>query len=272
MSRNDDIETALRSMDAADLGDRATGAQAGDVLERILHSDLDRGLAAVPARRAGAAPHRRARRTVRRALVAGAVVTAVSAGLVVLPTVSGGDQALASWTPDPDAVPATERTAAAEACRDQSQSGDYADQIGAAEPAIAERRGTWTAVVLAGNNGFTALCITDESSPFWARGSIGSIGTPTGFVAPGPRDLIATDLGSGITNNAELSLAAGYAGSDVAGVVYRSLTHGVVTATVSRGHFALWLPGGELEDASRGGVEFDVTYRDGSTGSTQLML
>lgn len=272
MSRNNDIEIALRSLDAADPGDHATGAQAGDVLERIIHSDLDSGLATVPARQARAAPHRRARRTVRGALVLGAVVTAVSAGVVVLPTVSGGDQALASWTPDPDAVPATERPAAAEACRDRSQSGDYADQLRAAEPAIAERRGTWTVVVLAGNNGFTALCITDESSPFWDRGFIGSIGTPTGFVPPGPRDLIATDLGSGTTNNAELSLAAGYAGSDIAGVVYRSPTHGVITATVSRGHFAFWLPGEELEGAAGSGVELDVTYRDGGTGSTQLTL
>jgi hypothetical protein len=71
----------------------------------------------------------------------------------------------------------------------------------------------------------------------------------------------------------EISLAAGHAGADVVGVVYRSQTHGDVTATVSHGRFALWLPGDELEDANAGeGVEVEVTYGDGSTGTSRLKL
>lgn len=167
----------------------------------------------------------------------------------------------------------TERPEAAQACREQmAESADDTAQVNAAQPVIAERRGVWTTVVLAGDDGFKALCITDESSPFFAKGMIGSVGTPAGYVPPGPRELIATDLGYGTVNNGELSLAAGYAGSDVAAVVYRSPTHGAVAATVSRGHFALWLPGTELEGASRDGVELEVTYRDGSTGTSRLTL
>lgn len=263
MSRTREIETALRSLDPADPADPPAVGRAGAVLERILHSDP----VAVPSHRAGT-PEHRARRT----LLAGAVVATVSAGLVVLPSLSSGDQAFASWTAAPGALSATERPAVAEACRDQAGPAGYEDKLRSAESVIAEQRGAWTTVVLAGDDGFTALCITDESSPFWDRGMIGSIGTPTGFVAPGPRDLVATDLGTGTANGAELSLAAGHAGSGVARVVYRSDVHGEVTATVSGGHFALWLPGGELEGASRSGVELDVTYRDGSTGMTRLTL
>lgn len=70
----------------------------------------------------------------------------------------------------------------------------------------------------------------------------------------------------------DLSMAAGEAGSDVVEIVYRSRTRGDVAATVSKGHFALWLPGDELRDLSSTGVEVEVTYRDGSTGTTLLTL
>jgi hypothetical protein len=43
-----------------------------------------------------------------------------------------------------------------------------------------------------------------------------------------------------------------------------------VIATVAKGHFAFWLPGNELQNASEKGVPVDVTYRDGST-ETQLL-
>ncbi|MDQ3610892.1 MAG: hypothetical protein M4D85_04640 [Actinomycetota bacterium] len=47
-----------------------------------------------------------------------------------------------------------------------------------------------------------------------------------------------------------------------------------MAATVSQGHFAFWLPGAdaELEAASSRGVDVDVTYRDGSTGTSRLTL
>ncbi|HEX4812222.1 MAG TPA: hypothetical protein VFV66_05665 [Nonomuraea sp.] len=99
---------------------------------------------------------------------------------------------------------------------------------------------------------------------------IGSVGTPTEYAAPGPRDLVATSLGVGTMKAGDVSLAAGTAGSDIVGVIYRSRTHGHVAATVSRGHFALWLPGDEFEDASNDGVLVEVTYRGGRTGRLTL--
>ena len=88
---------------------------------------------------------------------------------------------------------------------------------------------------------------------------IGHIGAAPDRTPPGPRELTATALGHGVVDSGSLSMAAGVAGSDVAGIVHRSPAHGEVTASVSRGHFALWLPGAELESASRDGVVLEVT-------------
>ena len=59
---------------------------------------------------------------------------------------------------------------------------------------------------------------------------------------------------------------------DVTGVTYQSASRGQVAATVAAGRFALWLPGNELMDASRTGVQVQVTYRDGSTATRRLDL
>jgi len=148
----------------------------------------------------------------------------------------------------------------------------YVNELSSAVPAVAERRGVWTTVVLAGTDGFSAMCITDDSTHLFAKDMIGSVGTPTDYAAPAPRALTTTDLGVGTMNVGDISLAAGTAGSDIVGVVYHSRTHGGVSATVSRGRFALWLPGNELKNASSNGVEVEVTYRDGRTGTSRLTL
>lgn len=151
------------------------------------------------------------------------------------------------------------------------QDGEYADRLASAEPGIADRRGVWTVVVLAGLDGFSANCTTDESRPFWDRGMIGSI-TPASadFAEPGPRELTAHNLGDGIVDNEPLSMAVGRAGSDIAAVSYLSAAHGEVTASVAGGHFALWMPGKELEGTSSAGADFQVPYRDGTTGTIRL--
>jgi hypothetical protein len=84
--------------------------------------------------------------------------------------------------------------------------------------------------------------------------------------------VVATDLGTGRARAGELSVAAAYVGSDVTSVVYQSGSHGEVVATVSAGRFALWMPGDELADASRDGVEVEVAYRDGSSAALRVDL
>ena len=277
MTRIHDLDTALRSLDSADRHVDPTNARARTDLQSILSTDPSQDPLRQPRPRGADRvdrPRSAARTTLRFALASG-TLAAVAAALVASPSLTGGDQAFASWTPAPHGMSAQERADAAASCRQRQQDGagaDFAEALSGAEPVIAERRGVWNTVVLAGDDGFSAMCITDDSTHLFSQDMIGSVGTPTDYAAPGPRDLTATDLGVGIMNAGDLSLAAGTAGSDIVGVAYHSRRHEEVAATVSQGRFALWLPGDDFEDASSNGVEVEVTYRDGSTGTVRLTL
>lgn len=137
---------------------------------------------------------------------------------------------------------------------------------------VVQRRGVWTTVVLTGADGFSALCITDDTVSLFGKATTGSVGKPADYVVPGPRELTATALGTGTMSAGEISLASGTAGSDIVGITYKSRTHDAVTATVSLGHFALWLPGDELRNASSDGMDVEVTYQDGTRGTSRLTL
>jgi hypothetical protein len=265
MTRDQDILTTLRSLDAADRDIDPRSARARGDLARILAT----GPSGRPSRQW--APRTRGRRLV---LLGGAATAIATTVAVALPSFTGGDRAFATWKPVPQSMSAEERAAAADGCRAAQKNGpgtDYENELRDADAVIAERRGAWTTVVLATEEGFSAMCITDDSTRLF-EDWFGSIGTPSGYTPPAPRALVATDLGTGAIGAGELSLAAGAAGSEVAKVVYRSPSRGEVTATVSKGRFALWLPGGELENAAKNGVQLTVTYSDGSTGTVRLHL
>lgn len=106
--------------------------------------------------------------------------------------------------------------------------------LSGSDPAFASR-GVWTPVVLAGEDGFSATCITDDAIHLFDKGMIGSVGRSTGHTAPGPRELTAADLETGTISAGGISLAAGSIGSDVAGVVYRSRTTGTWPRPYPRG-------------------------------------
>lgn len=262
MTRTTDMLATLRTLDPADTNVDPHNPRARAALERILAVDPSDH---TPAKT-------RPRRRVRLVAAAATVATAAAA-FFILPSLMNGDRAFASWTATPTHLSTQAAADAGTRCRDAQLDGPGTgnhDDLQRADTVIAERRGEWTLVTLAGANGFSALCITDESTILF-QSWFGSIGTPASYATPAPRDVVATDLGTGAMDTGELSVAAGYAGSDVTGVTYHSPSRGQVTATVSRGHFALWLPGDELKDASRG-VEFQVTYRDGSTATRRLGL
>lgn len=272
--RRRDIDSALgtlKTLDAADSNVDPTSVRARADLARILGTDPLHEPRRLAAR---GAPTQKTRRTARKVALVGGVLAAVSVGLVVLPSLTGGDEAFATWTSAPDAMTAQERTDAVASCREAEGDGagtEYVDELSNAEPVIAERRGVWNTVILADSEGFSALCITDVSTHLFTKDMIGSIGTPTGYTPARPRELVATDLGTGTMSAGDISLAAGTAGTTVVGVVFHSRDHGDVAATVSHGHFALWFPGDELRDAnSTNGVRVEVTYRDGSTGTSVL--
>lgn len=266
MTRIDDIDTALRSLDPADRHIYPTSGRAHADLHTILATTAP-PLPGTPLR------HRQGRRT-RRLALAG-VAAALTAALVTLPALIGRDQAFATWTATPTPVPAQEQPEAATDCRTSLTDGagpEYSARLASAEVAIAESRGVWTTVLLVGPDGFSALCTTDDSTHLFGDRLIGSMGVTTLTATPVPRDLQATVLGTGTIDGDGISLAAGEIGSEITGIQYRSTTYGNVIASVSNGYFALWLPGTEFDNATSNGLPVEVTYRDGTTATVLLTL
>lgn len=264
-----DITATLQSLDPVDrsMTTSRLGERQAQTWTRIQHR-----LASEPS----GEPVRRQRRAGRRRIVlATGTLVAATVAIAVPAVTGGGDQAFATWTGTPKPLTVRQRAAAVSDCRTAQAHGAGADNtamLDKAEPVIAERRGAWSTVVLADTDGFSALCITDDSAHLFDKGMIGSIGTLSQATPTGRRDLTATDLGTGTIRGHDISLAAGTAGAEVAAVTYRSPSRGDVRATVSHQHFAFWLPGAELRNAATAGVTVEIRYRDGSTATSQLHL
>lgn len=266
MTRIDELQI-LKTMDPATTGDiDPRGPRARTDLQRILATDP------TPPTMPDVG-QRRNRRLATRVAMGSGLVAASAVAAVVLPSALGGDTAFATWTAAPSGMSAQDRASASASCRDEQKSGspEFRDELSTATTAISERRGAWTLVVLAGQDGFSALCITDDSTRLF-QDFFGSIGKTPSADRPTPRGLTATVLGTGSADGNELSVAAGLAGPDVTALTYTSPTRGKVKATVSGGQFALWLPGNELESTSRHGLPLQATFRDGTTTTITLTL
>ncbi|MBD7996922.1 hypothetical protein H9639_16640 [Arthrobacter sp. Sa2CUA1] len=263
MMRDEQIDTLLRSLDPAD-----SGASGHTPRSR---ADLERILAADPAMGEVQNVHPLRRWKVRRGVLIGAAA-AVTAGLVALPAISGGDPAYATWTAVPTTLSPAASAKAGDDCR-SSEGHSEKDSAERAEVAIAEQRGVWTAVMLTGDDGWSAMCVSDDSM---FGGSFGYSGGPGGSPTPEPRDLLPQGIGTGTTQAGNLSMVAGAAGSEVVGVSYLSQTEGEVIGSVAKGQFVLWFPGDELQnydtDHDGEGVELLVTYADGSSGPVRVGL
>lgn len=150
---------------------------------------------------------------------------------------------------------------------------DQRSRLTESRTAVAEQRGVWTTVLLAGEGGFSALCVTAEPPGFFGGGGmVGSLGV-SAVAAPGPKDVVATDLATFfISGPGELSLAAGLIGAEVTAVTYRSPSDDEVDATVDDGRFVFWLPGNALGSAFDEGADVEITYRDGTTPTLTLDL
>ena len=102
MIRNQDVDTLLRTLDAADHRGPANTQRARTDLYRILSTDP----AQRPTRTTAGKdrqPRRNARSAARRVAVVGGMVAVATAGMIIVPSLSGGDPAFASWTPLPPA-------------------------------------------------------------------------------------------------------------------------------------------------------------------------
>lgn len=251
-------DTLLHQLDPADPPMSELSERARVDLERILSTGF----------RPASRPIRR--RTPRARVAVGLIAAAALAvaGVLAPSALRSGDTAFASWTPTGSPLSASEEANAGKSCRHELSDADPA--AGRADTALADRRGDWTTVVLSGDNGFSGLCITDASTGWFRKDMIGSAGVATGPNPVGARSVVATDLGTGTMAAGDISLAAGLAGPQVAGITVDTESHGVVTATVAGGRFALWFPGDELLD--RDTVPAEVTYTDGSTATVKLEL
>jgi hypothetical protein len=271
MKSDQNLDTLLRSMDAAEQSSLPSPSRA--------QADLNRILASQPVstasnnRLGGYEPGKAKANRRRRAVTLGGLAAAVTAGFLIMPVLSGGDPAFATWTAAPGTLIGAERDNAVADCRNSKRDvggGMYSTELSAAEVAIAERRGAWVTVVLSGPDGFEATCTTDATAPWFRKGTFGSVGKPANVTALPARGIAAAQLGTGSIADKPLSIASGRVGADVAAISYTSSAKEEVIATVAKGQFAFWLPGNDLQNASDHGAPVDVTYRDGSS-ETQLL-
>jgi hypothetical protein len=194
----------------------------------------------------------------------------------ILPGSPGAsDPAFASWTSVPVRLTLDGAGEAARYC--QAHGVDHTDaatEAAAAKStvAIAERRGVWTYVLLAGPDGFGVGCLTDGT---FDDGHIGWAGTPTGYRPPAARQIDLSNCcgGGGTIQDGVKNLIGevdGYAGSEVAKIVALTPAKGPVEATVAHGRFAAWWPDNDSDTRPRSPMTFQVTFIDGSTQQITL--
>ncbi len=249
----------LKTLDPATSGHDPHSPRARAALERIVATDP------VPDRR------HRLRRPLVRAAVATAAV-AIGAATILLPRTGGplpnGD-AYASWTAQPSGMSAKDHTEAVSECRKSLKGMGMDDQVDRSDPAVVERRGDWSLVILAGAGQSEASCMTNVKTGL-KGGGFGSIGGP-GRPPVGPRELSVSGLGAGGGPPlGYVTAAMGRSGSDIVGMTYQSPTRGAVKATVMNGYFAFWVPGKDFKDDRA--VPVRVTYRDGTSATVILKI
>lgn len=255
--RDSDLLTdaALRALDPADpvmTDDQAARAEAA----------LARILSAPPGPSGSAEPEspRRRRRIVVPACLAGIAAVAASSLLV------GGGSAFGSWTPTPRPLEADAAARAVTTCRaGMGVPDDGAPFI------LAERRGDWTYVLLAGSAGDVS-CLMENDVVGEDPGAGDVVGgydpdpPPVERVAPDGIDEISSLFA--VREDEVVRLSEGVVGRDVVGVTVHTPTGLVVEASLARGRYAAWWPGGEAKGDNpeiADAPTFTVTLTDGTT-------
>lgn len=270
---DDDLDTALRALDAADPTlDSGQQARKDALLDSLLEGST-------PERRAPG-PTPMPRRTARKHVVRWLLPAAAAAALVAVFTLTNGPSdrpAYASWTPKPEPVTGTTLSTAESACKasmaeSDSQMDDIpADQrpttqVDTAKTVVAEKRGDYLFLAMATVDGSTAQCFFDAGDPSQVKGMTGGSTTAQ---SPKPRTLGPRDLegaGWGFSGGPEGSytFTQGRVGADVAVVTIHS-DGTTAAATVSNGHFAAWWPAtSRMEGDPRATVTYDVTLKNGT--------
>jgi hypothetical protein len=201
------------------------------------------------------------------------------AGAAVSALLLGGAPAFASWTPTPSPLTAAASTEAATTCRAALEVPDQGERV-----VIAERRGGWTYVLIAGPQAQGACLMPDDlvgqERPADQKHK-GFFGTYDRNPADAPavtRDrIVETDSMQGsvphpgrlpfTSDDGWFNWTQGYVGSDVTGVTVRPPVGPDVEASVANGRFAAWWPSGRPSSENleaMGPWTYTVTLADGS--------
>jgi len=253
------IDAALRSLDPAPRNARTDAErERSDVLfSRIVGTP---GGESVPVE--SSRPRPRRRRLLAAAGLAGAAGIAVP-GLLL------GGSAYGSWTSTPESLTATAADAAAATCRGALDVPDAGERV-----EVAERRGTWTYVLLAGR-GTELICLMPDDlvgkDPSPGGDFFGSY-DPDAPAPPTvePDEIDENTVMDGSTDEGWFTWAEGYVGSDVTGVTVHTSSGLDIEASVTGGRFAAWWPG--VEPSSEHPAEtwsYTVHLADGSSRSAR---
>lgn len=175
----------------------------------------------------------------RRRLLAAALV-ACAAG-VAIPALLVGGTAYGSWTPTPQPLTAQASAEAASTCRAMLDVTDRGERV-----AVAEQRGRWTYVLLAGPRVETACLMPDDlvgqDSP--GPGAIFGSHDADAPAAPvlGPSGFDETTSMQGKTDEGWFIWVAGYVGGEVTGVTVHTSSGTAIEASIEGGRFAAWWP------------------------------
>jgi hypothetical protein len=191
-----------------------------------------------------------------------------AAGVAIPGLLLGGGNAYGSWTPTPEPLTDVAAAAAATTCRAALDVPDRAERV-----AVAERRGEWTYVLLAGS-GTEAICLMPddvvEQDPTAPEDFFGSYDTDT--VAPptvDPNRIDETSSMQGSTEEGWFIWVEGYVGSDVTGVTVQTSSGPDIEASVAGNRFAAWWPTSQQRsDHPAETWSYTVHLADGSTQHT----
>ncbi len=220
----------------------------------------------------------RPRRRRRRLLVSVGLVGAAAAAVPAL--LLGGGSAFASWTPTPEPLAAPAASEAAATCRAVLEVPEQGERV-----VIAERRGGWTYILIAGPEAEASCLMPDDlvglqdPADHKQEGFFGGYATNPVQAPTLARDrIVETESVAGSVPTPGLwpfsndegwfSSVQGYVGSDVTGVTVHTPVGTDVEASVVQGRFAAWWPSDRPSSESpdvMGAWTYTVTLADGST-------
>lgn len=254
------IRSVLRDLDPAPEA-RATDAErkhAAAAFARIVASPVDEVLP-----RGRDAVRRRRRRLLVPASAAAGV--AAVAGLLLAGSWPGGGTAYGSWTPVPVALTHANAGEAAATCRTALRVPDGGERV-----ALAERRGGWTYVLLAGA-ATEAVCLMPDDLVGQAAAGPGDVfgSYDTDVVAPAPLDadqITETTSMQGSTDEGYFLWVEGYVGGAVTGVTVHTSSGHDIQASVAGQRFAAWWPSMQQSSVHRDETwSYTVHLADGSS-------